>query len=265
AADGTLLESLLATLPCFFDKVSAGRITAGPMRALRIGWLAGADGTQKLALSVDATSPDTLLLRIGGLWYFDPATRELGRVDGDTRLAEAVLRAPPLLPEQVPLLMERWRDTPLLAALPMPVEQQVEPIDAKPVPVLTLRTVNVSNGLNRYQAGVARLAFDYGGVRLPPFPAPARERRRQGERIVEIRRDRAVESAVFDRIDEIGLVPAEMLGRLPGMPRGALNDADFVIEHGRRQLAGAEQLFALAPRLRDLGFRLESDEGFPFA
>src|SRR5690606_32010059 len=187
AADGTLLESLLATLPCFFDKVSAGRITAGPMRALRIGWLAGADGTQKLALSVDATSPDTLLLRIGGLWYFDPQSREIGHVDGDTRIAEAVLRAPPLLPEQVPLLMERWRDTPLLAALPPPAIARVERIEVEPSPLLVLHGIAATaNGGARYRAGVARLAYDYAGARVPPFPAPATERVRRGGELVEV-------------------------------------------------------------------------------
>ncbi len=263
AADEPLLETLIGALPCFFEKVSAGRIATGPVRALRIGWDAREDGTQKLVLSVDA-SPKARLLRVGGLWYFDPELRELGRADGDTRLAEAVLRAPPLLPEQVPLLMERWRDTPLLSALPVPAAPKVERLDAAPSPVLTLRTITVTDaGGDRYQAGVARLAFDYGGVRLPLFPAPVRERRRAGERVLEIRRDRAHEIAMCERLDETGFVPAEMFGRWPGVARNAFGENDFVLERGR-QLASAEQVFSLAPRLRDLGFRLESAEGFPF-
>jgi len=266
AADEPLLETLIDALPCFFEKASAGRIAHGPMRALRIGWEARDDGTQKLALAVDGAAPKTRLLRVGGLWYFDPVARELGRVDGNTRLAEAVLRAPPLLPEQVPLLMERWRDTPLLAALPPPAETAVERRSATPVPVLTLRAVGAVNAAGaKYQAGLARLAYDYGGVRLPMFPAPARDRRRVGDRVIEIVRDRASEVAASDRLDDVGLVPAETLGRLPGLPADAVNDNDFVIEHGRGQVGGADQLFALAPRLRDLGFRVESDDGFPFA
>jgi superfamily II DNA or RNA helicase len=264
--DEPLLETLLGALPCFFEKASAGRLVHGPLRALRIGWEARDDGTQKLALSVDGAAAKTRLLRVGGLWYFDPVARELGRIDGNTRLAEAVLRAPPLLPEQVPLLMERWRDTPLLAALPPPLETAVERRAVAPVPVLTLRAAPAVNAAGaRYQAGFARLGYDYGGVRLPMFPAPARERRRVGERVVEIARDRASEVAASDRLEEVGLVPAETLGRLPGVPADAVTDNDFVIEHGRGQVGGADQLFALAPRLRDLGFRLESDEGFPFA
>ena len=266
AADEVLLEELLAELPCFFGKPSAGRLRLGARRALRIGWDARDDGTQKLALSVDAASPQTRLLRVGGLWYCDPATREIGRVDGEPRLAEAVLRAPPLLPEQVPLLLERWKDAPLLAALPTPpAALQVERCEVTPVPVLTLRTLSVVGyGGARYQAALVRLGFDYAGVRLPVFPAAARERRRLADRVIEIVRDRASEVAACERLDGIGLVPAELFGRLSGVARDAVDDNDFVLEHGRGQLAGADQLFALAPRLRDLGFRLESADGFPF-
>jgi len=264
AADEPLVETLLASLPCFFEKVSAGRLGHGPLRALRIGWEAREDGTQKLALSVDGAA-QARLLKIGGLWYFDADTRELGRVDGDTRLAEAVLRAPSLLPEQVPLLMERWRDTPLLAALPQPDVPVVEKIRATPLPVLSLRAVSAFAAPGRpYQAGVARLSFDYAGVRLPMQPAPARERRRRGERVVEIARDRAREGAAIEQLEELGLVPAETLASLRGFPAQAIDDSDFVLALGRTQVAGADQLFALAPRLRDLGFRVESGDGFPF-
>ena len=266
AADEALLDTLVGAMPCFFEKPSAGQLKPGPLRALRIGWEARDDATQKLALSVDGVSSRARLLRVEGLWYCDPSSRELGRVDGEARLAEAVLRAPPLLPEQVPLLMERWHDTPLLAALPAPeATGAIERREVKPEPVLTLRTVGTSGALaKRQQSGSVRLGFDYGGVRLPAFPAPPKERRRQGNRIIEIMRDRASEIAALDLLEEIGLVPAELFTRPPGVAGDAFNDNDFVLEHGRGAFAGADQLFALTPRLRDLGFRLESADGFPF-
>ena len=265
SADEDLLLELLATLPCFFEKPSKGRLRAGIARALRIGWDARDDGTQKLVLSVDAASPKSVLLRVGGLWYLDPERSEIGRVDGEARLAEAVLRAPPLLPEQVPLLLERWKDAPLLATLPKPVPTgAIERRQIQPVAVLTLRAFAVVANGSRYQAGCARLSFDYGGVQLPAFPAPQRERRRVGDKVIEVVRDRASEIAALERLEGIGLFPAEMFGSLPGVARDAFDDNDFVLEHRRDQLVGAEQLFALAPRLRDLGFRLESSDGFPF-
>src|SRR5690606_23544157 len=44
----------------------------------------------------------------------------------------------------------------------------------------------------------------------------------------------------------------------------AFSDGDFLLEPRRGQLIAAENLFAMAPRLRDHGFRLENDAGFPF-
>jgi superfamily II DNA or RNA helicase len=266
SADGALLEKLLTGLPCFFDKPSSGQLTLGPRRALRIGWDAREDGTQKLTLSVDAASPKTRLLAADGLWYWDPQACTIGHVDGEPRLAQAVLRAPPLLPEQVPLLMERWRDAPLLAALPKPAQTgAIERRQVKPQPVLTLRALAVkASNSPHYQAGCARLAFDYAGARVPASPAPLSERRRQNGCIVEIVRDRASEVAALERLESAGLIPADIFGFFPGIARGELNDNDFVLEHRPRMLASVEQMFTLAPRLRDLGFRLESAEGFPF-
>ena len=43
-----------------------------------------------------------------------------------------------------------------------------------------------------------------------------------------------------------------------------LREGDFVLEPRQGRLAAAEQVFALAPRLRDLGFRIESAADFPF-
>lgn len=267
AADEALLQALLEKLPCFFEKPSTGQLAIGPSRALRIGWDAREDGTQKLMLSVDGASPKARLLRVSGLWYVDVAARAIGRVDGEPRLAEAVLRAPPLLPEQVPLLMERWHDAPLLAALPRPkTTGAVEHREVKPQPVLTLRSIAASgngNGNAHAPSGSVRLSFDYGGVRLPLAPSAPKERRRDGERIVEVVRDRASEIAALERLEEAGLVPAELFGRPAGAVRDAFDDNDFVLEHGRGALAGVDQLFALTPRLRDLGFRLESSDGFP--
>ena len=264
ATDEAFLQELVGSQLCFFEKPAGGQLTIGPTRALRIGWDAREDGTQKLALSVDEASPKTKLLRIDGLWYVDPVAHELGRIDGDVRLAEAVLRSPPLLPEQVPLLMERWQDAPLLAALPKPVAATIETRESTPTPLLTLRAISArQNGLP-YQAGALRLAFDYGGIRLPHAPTAPRERRRQNGHIIEIVRDHASEVAAVERLESVGLRAAEIFGRVEGVARDALNENDFVLEHGRDRLAGAEQVFALTPRLRDLGFRLESDGGFPF-
>ncbi|MCK9538971.1 SNF2-related protein [Dokdonella sp.] len=265
AGGGALLERLVEGLPCFHDKPATGRLGIGPTRALRIGWQQHEDGSQQLTLSVDGASREAWLLRVDGLWYLDPGVPELGRVDGEVRLAEAVLRAPRLLPEQVPLLQARWQDTPLLAALPAPVGTgQIERREVAPVPVVSLRAVPTREWRSaEAEIGAVRLAFDYGDVRLPATATAPVERRRSGERIIEVMRQRGGEQAAFERLEELGLEPAELFD-LSVVESGALGEDDYVLERGRGQLAGVGPVFALAPRLRDLGFRLESADGFPF-
>lgn len=265
ARDEALLETLLAEYPCFMDRPSVQRVVLGPRRDLGWQWQSYEDGSQKLVPVLADASPKARLLRIGGLWYWEPAQRALGRVDADPAVAEAALRAPVLLPEQAALLDERWQRSPRLKSLPAPAPAaRLETHKVTPTPVLTLRAVPAQALGQPYQAGCLRLSFDYDGPRLKFAATAARERRLYEGRLLEVVRDRASEIAAAERLDSIGFVDAELLPRIAGVARGALRDGDFVLEHGRGQLAAADQVFALASRLRELGFRIESEPEFPF-
>jgi superfamily II DNA or RNA helicase len=133
-----------------------------------------------------------------------------------------------------------------------------------PTPVATLRAIPIAAGRGRYSAGCVRLSFDYAGPRLPYAPVLPHERLVHEGRVLDIVRDRGAEIAACERLDSVGLIDAELLPPIAGLAAGVLREGDFVLEPRRGRLAAAEQLFALAPRLRDLGFRLESAAGFPF-
>ncbi len=264
ARDEALLESLLAEYPCFMDRPSATPVVLGPQRALGWQWHSYEDGSQKLMPVLADASPKARLLRIGGLWYWEPAEQALGRVDADVEVAVAALRAPVLQPEQAALLDERWQRSPRLRSLPAPkAPAQLETHKVRPTPVLTLRAVPIAAPTGRYQAGALRLAFDYGGPRLP-LGANPRDRRLHEGRLLDIVRDRARELATLEQLENAGFVQAGLLPRIHGLARDALPEDDFVLEHGRGQLAGTDQVFALATRLRELDFRLESETGFPY-
>jgi superfamily II DNA or RNA helicase len=140
-----------------------------------------------------------------------------------------------------------------------PVSAPAERARVTATPVLTLRAFPVqAPGLPVFQAGCVRLGFDYGGLRVPLA--------RSGEatRACEVARDRATEIVACERLDDLGFIDAELLPHGLRVPPGALAAGDFVLEHGRAQIAAADQVFALAPRLRDLGFRVESSREFPY-
>jgi superfamily II DNA or RNA helicase len=267
--DEALLEILLGEYPCFVEKPSSGRVELGTKRSLGWGWALSEDGNQKLVPQLDEATSKTRLLRIAQIWYYTPEHHAIGRVDGDARVIDAALRAPTLLPEQAALVVEHWHKTAILEGLPKPAKPAApETHRVVPTPVLTLRAFPVlvhSNGVpHRYQAGCVRLSFDYEGPRLPFAPINPRERRLHGGRLLDIVRDRSAEIAACEQLETLGLIDVELLPRIENLSRDVFSDGDFVLEPRRGQLVAAEHLFALAPRLRDHGFQLETDAGFPF-
>ncbi|MEZ5460193.1 SNF2-related protein [Dokdonella sp.] len=267
--DEALLEILLAEYPCFVEKPSRGQVKLGETRTLDWGWQLFEDGNQKLVPKLDVADAATRLLRIAQIWYYDPGKLAIGRVEGDTRVIDAALRAPALMPEHAEFVVEHWHKTQQLEGLPKPARASApETHKVVPTPVLTLRAfpvMTVSAGIaNRYQAGSVRLSFDYDGPRLPFSPVKPRERRLHDGKLLEIVRDRSAEIAACEQLEALGLIDVELLPRMANLPRDAFTDGDFVLEPRRGQLIAAEHLFALAPRLRDHGFRLETDAGFPF-
>ncbi|MBX3699351.1 MAG: DEAD/DEAH box helicase [Dokdonella sp.] len=267
--DEALLEILLNDYPCFVEKPSRGQVTLGDKRTLDWGWTLSEDGNQKLVPQLEGSDSSTRLLRIAHIWYFDASGPTLGRVDGDAQVIDAALRAPALMPEHAEFVVEHWHKTRQLEGLPKPARASApETHHAVPTPVLTLRAFPLlthQNGMpHRYQAGCVRLSFDYDGPRLPFAPVRPRERRLYKGRLLDIVRDRSAEIAAVEQLEALGLIDIDLLPRMPNVPRDVFSDGDFVLEPRRGQLIAAEHLFALAPRLRDHGFRLETDAGFPF-
>ncbi|HQV73266.1 MAG: DEAD/DEAH box helicase [Dokdonella sp.] len=267
--DEALLEILIREYPCFVEKPSRGRVSLGDTRTLDWGWQLSDDGNQKLVPQLTQTDANTRLLRIAQIWYFDPAKPAIGRVQGDAQVIDAALRAPALLPEHADFVVERWHKTRQLEGLPKPAKAVApQTHQVLPTPVLTLRAfpvlTYVNGAPNRYQAGCVRLSFDYAGPRLPFAPIKPRERRMHEGRLLDIVRDRSAEIAACEQLEELGLIDIDLLPRMPNLPRDVFADGDFVLEPRRGVLIAAEHLFALAPRLRDHGFRLETDSGFPF-
>ena len=209
--DEALLEILLEEYPCFVDKPSKGRTTLGEHRELTWGWRVSEEGNQKLVPQLAEGNGRTRLLRIAQIWYHDPATQTLGRVDGDARLIDAAMRAPPLRPEESEFVVEHWRNHSHLQGLPKPARAEAPQVHrVTPTPVLTLRAFPVltyAQGMaNRYQAGSVRLSFDYEGPRLPFAPAKPRERRLHEGRLLEVVRDRSAEISACEQLEALGLI-----------------------------------------------------------
>ncbi len=265
ARDEALLETLLGTYLCFMDKPTSARTTLVAATKLHWQWRLLEDGSQKLLPVIEGANADAVLIRIDGLWCWDKTAHTLGRVEGDAQLVEASLKVPTLQPEQTQLLLDQWPRQDKLKALPTPVQlPRLAELRVAPTPVATLRAVPVQSPAGRYEAGGVRISFDYAGTRLPLAPNLPRERRVHEGQLLEIQRDRGVEIAAIERLEAVGLIDVELLPPISGLARDAFAAGDFVPDPRRGHLAAAETVFALAPRLRELGFQLESADGFPF-
>ncbi|HVH34932.1 MAG TPA: DEAD/DEAH box helicase [Tahibacter sp.] len=261
------LGDVLAHTPCYFGKPGSAPLRPGPRRSVEWIWQPQPDGTQRMAASIVDAAPVTQLLRIAGLWYWDPVASEIGPVDGDVAMAERLLQAPSVLPEQASLLRERWKNTESLADLPMPADHgEIEVIQVAPTPILRLGTLKARPPARpgvSYVAGCLHLSFDYAGQRVDYAGMQPRERRFVDGRVFDIRRDRSAEIAAYERLDRHKLVDAGDVAYAHGLRLHDHEQGTFVLERGRNELAPPDHLLALALRLQADGFQLEFDAGSP--
>jgi superfamily II DNA or RNA helicase len=260
------LADVLANTPCYFGRPGSGALRRGESRELSWTWQPQTDGTQRMLASISGASTQARLLRIAGLWYWDPLSGEIGPVQGEADMAERLLRAPSVQPELAPLLRERWKENKSLADVPMPASHEIQEVQVAPMPVLRLGTLKARQLVRHsfgpaYVAGTLQLSFDYGGQRLAVGVKP-RERRFADGRIIEIVRDRSAEIAAYERLDTHKLVEANDVAYAHGI-QSEVDEGIFVLERGRNELAPPDHLLSLALRLQADGFQLEFDAGSP--
>jgi hypothetical protein len=220
-----LLREILAHSPSLLGGVAGLRLSLGKPRPLEWEWQLERDGRQRLLPKLPAHQR---LIRVGGLWYLDPERAELGPLDGDA--AEmALIEAPPLAPEHAEPLTARIAASPWAARIPAPQAfDAVQRADLAPKPVMIFQalTRHARIGAGTPPLAYTRLAFDYGGDRLPGRGGEAIVRRVRNGKLVEIVRKRAEELATMERLESFGLAPAVDCEGLPwGMAHPLPGDA----------------------------------------
>lgn len=266
--DTRALEQALAELArrhrVYVDKPANGAWTlAEPVKPV-LAWKDLADGSQVLDIGIEASEP-AMLLRGAGLWYFLPEAHRFGLVQASPAWVDLVQGAPRVAPENAETVRRTLGTrSAAAAALPAPAVRALRRIEVTPAAELTLRMVEVpwrqALRLRLVSAGCARLAFDYGGVRVAPAAAATTRLLHEGE-LVEIQRDRTYERQILDLLEQVGLVEADF-------PAAADADepaqADFLLQP-------AEQRPPLAPdawkpvvkQLVEQGVHVVYAEGFP--
>ncbi len=259
------LEPLLARYPVWYERGSAP-LTRGPGLPLRLQWRDQVDGSQRLATDV-SSDPPAHVLRGSRLWYVQPETGRYGVVDAAPAWLDALGRMPVAQPRQVPALREQLPRSPLTAALPLPVERgPIEHIDCAPVPVLELRVVNARTGRSAATTalGCARLAFDYGPVRLRHDLRENTVRRLQDGRLFAVHRQRPVELATEGPLHRAGLTAVGWFPEGHGIPPGVVEPGDLLLQPSQYKPAlAAREWQDTLQQLQADGFRVEYSADFP--
>ncbi|MEN6538138.1 MAG: DEAD/DEAH box helicase, partial [Mizugakiibacter sp.] len=265
-ADALLVE-ILDVAPCFLGGIAGLRLARGRARPLRWHWDTLRDGQQRLLPQLEHGAR---VVRVDALWFLDPERAELGPLDGPVEEA-ALLDAPPLAPEHSEALRAALAGSALEGRVPPPrVFAAPQRADLKPKPVLTLHALTRHA---RLAAGTpplayARLAFDYGGERLPGRGGEALVRRVRDNKLVEITRRRAEELAAMERLEAQGLAPAVDCEGLPWDLADTLPEDAWLFPGkgyaGALEVNTPARWLALRPKLEQDGFSLDYASSFPF-
>jgi hypothetical protein len=258
------LAHLLQRYPCYYQRGDTP-LKPGPDKRIELEWTMQDDGSQRLGYRLD--SADALVLHGHGLWYVAPKRGLVGRVTDSARWLKRIARAPLLRPEHVAVVDGKLKQTGKASRIPAPAPgREVRIVSGPPRGVLMLRAESRDM---RYQAedeamivGVARIAFDYQGHRVALADTPAPRQLDQGD-IVEIRRDRRIETALMERLSAAGLRRAGELWWEIGLDGDAIDGADLVLRPARnRPPAAPAEWLPVLETLKQAGFLIEHGPGF---
>nr|MDQ2971952.1 DEAD/DEAH box helicase [Pseudomonadota bacterium] len=262
-----LLTEILDTAPCLLGGVAGLRLSRGKPRTLTWHWQLEADGRQRLLPELPRNQR---LLRIGGLWALDPERAELAFLEGSDNEV-MLLDAPPLSPEYGEALAQALIASPLAKRVPAPrAFAAVERAEVSPKPVLTLHalTRHARIGAGTPPLAYARLAFDYGGERLPGRGGEPLVRRVRDGKLVEIARKRADELATMERLEGFGLAPAVDCEGLPWDMADTLPEDAWLFPGkgyaGALEVNTPARWLGLREKLEGDGFSVDYASSFPF-
>lgn len=151
-------------------------------------------------------------------------------------------------------------------ALSTPPLTSIETLQVQPAPVLRLRSLHATREQHGRTVneilGCAHLYFDYANHRMQP-DEPQRMRALDDGRSIEVMPNRGAELAVYERLDALGLLDAQLLAPLLSEGAAQLGNGDYVLERGRGEIASPDHWLALLPRLANEGIQVEFDTSFP--
>jgi len=273
-ADGPeLLERLLASGHCHWRDPNSPALQRGESKTGKIEWVLRNDGNQQLQITVDR-SPDAIGLQTDPFWYVAPESGTAGPLDlgYPTRRANRLLRSPALVPQAAEWARAELEQRSELDKFPRPERVTVEDtiVTVKPVPHLFFHLEGPVNEPGSSQSeSRARLAFFYDDAMVLSGTPGSVLRSMVGNKLRSTRRDTKFEFDAVQKLKRLGLEPMQ------GAPsKKRVDDAhrgEFIVGQDKTDVDGtdtAAHMFSISafgvPSLREAGWIVEFDEGYPF-
>lgn len=279
-----LLAEVVATGRARWNKVDGPALHAGGIRDATFHWSDVGGGAQSLGVR-DSEGRDVIAFPTDPPYYFDVDGGECGPLAFALPAPlVATLLAGPAVPaesaERVASVLENLTS----AQPPLPVALRRETRDGGvPVPVLELLChkanghMRMHNGYGPAQIDIPalRLGFDYQGhkVAITPRIDP---KVREDDKVIVLTRDAGRENAALDWLGDHGV---SELRAIPGLTVSDLRPGDLAFPdpttmigyaHGEfdGEAVGEEAcirfMSEIVPRLREMGWRIETHESWPY-
>lgn len=279
-----ILDAILETGRARWGDLAGPVMVRGEPRAGRIHWAIADDGRQRPSVIPDDGSEAAAPLAILPLappWAISADPEDAGQVIAAPftlslspwRLA-ALLAAPPLRPEQVVPVRQRLArilgeavTQTMPESLPRPLAA-LRIIDAVPKPHLRIFASAMERAPEWQRFGspaqtlyLARPFFHYGPALVAACEPGATLTRRDGDGLVQIRRDRAAERNAMKSLTDLGFTRA---GARHDIPIPAAHQDDLALWPAEdANAAWLAFLLEDAPRLEGAGWTIEIAEDFP--
>ncbi|MDR3375638.1 MAG: DEAD/DEAH box helicase [Ancalomicrobiaceae bacterium] len=221
---GAVLADILKTGRARWQTVDGLALAAGPALRGRFDWDVDPKGSlsPRLTLDHDGTGSPALLLAATPPVYVKPAEGLIGPVETGlpASAALAMMQAPELAPAQLPAIAGFMRSKgSMLARLAPPAPTETVVVRDKPMPILELVRGELlqapygSHGGRSWTSalsqlaviGAARLAFAYGPATVEADSPGTAVAWVEGQRLLDIRRNRQAEAAALRRLADLGL------------------------------------------------------------
>ena len=248
----------------------------GPPLPARGVWEVGPDDIQRFAFRPEAQT-DAVVLPLVPPCYFQASTLTFGPLDTGMpeEVVETLLAAPAIRSGAAQDAAERMAQVlgPLSLKVPQPrVLEALETLETAPIPIVAIemrpvrRTTvmqlagGLARGFTETPVPVARLSFDYAGVRFDVRDRAKIARAGVAGRTVRIVRDPAVEALALKRLEQEGL---RRLETLEGVYPEVAQQGWMTMAPNAVPADFASFLLATVPVLEHEGWRIETDPGFP--